>query len=195
MNILIVTAHPSPYGYTHSIARTYAEAKRAKHNEVKIVDLYDEENILPYLKFKSLKKKPITKVQKKFQEEILWANEIVVIHPVWWGLPPAIMKNWVDEAFWPGVEYKYSATGRLVPLTHNKTAKVFVTAGGPAWLYWLPMIMPLRYFWKNSVFRFNGIEVTDFKICGHMNMMGPEKCNAKFQRFLEEIKYSAKKII
>lgn len=193
MNILIVTAHPSPFGYTHTIANTYAEAKKALKHDVKIVDLYEEENILPYLKFKSLRQRPMSKVQKKFQEQIMWAHEIVVIHPVWWSMPPAIMKNWVDEAFWAGVEYKFTKAGKIKPLTHHKIAKVFTTSGGPSWIYKIP-IFPLKSFWKTAVFGFNGIDVLDFKVCGSMDKMSDEKCKEKFDDFLEEIKKSARKI-
>jgi NAD(P)H dehydrogenase (quinone) len=194
MKILIVTAHPSPYGYTHEIANVYAKAKRSMSDEVKVVDLYNRDNVIPYLKFKSLRERPISKIQKKFQEQILWAHEIVVIHPIWWGLPPAIMKNWVDEAFWAGVEYKFTKTGKLKRLTHHKIAKVFATAGGPGWLYKIPMVMPLSYFWKNSVFGFNGIDVLDLKICGSMDKMSKEKCKEHFDKFLEDVRNSALKI-
>ena len=38
------------------------------------------------------------------QREIKEADGIVVVHPNWWGQPPAILKGWVDRVLreaWP----------------------------------------------------------------------------------------------
>jgi putative NADPH-quinone reductase len=55
MNILIVTAHPSSTGITHSIASTYAEAKRVKGHAVEVVNLYAKEYRLDLLNFENIK--------------------------------------------------------------------------------------------------------------------------------------------
>ena len=55
MNILIVTAHPSPLGDTHTIAKTYAEAKNNKNNTIQIIDLYSEEHKVDLLKFTNIR--------------------------------------------------------------------------------------------------------------------------------------------
>ena len=137
MNILIVTAHPSSKGHTHTIATTYAEAKRKKGHIVKIVDLYAKDSYLEYYAFENIRERPLEKVQKIFQEQLLWAHEIVMVHPIWWGMPPAIMKNWVEQTFWPGVAYKYMPGGKVNKLLKGKTAKVFATSGGSSWYYHL----------------------------------------------------------
>jgi NAD(P)H dehydrogenase (quinone) len=41
------------------------------------------------------------------QEKILWADEIVLVFPIWWGDMPAIMKNWMDCNFMSGFAFKY----------------------------------------------------------------------------------------
>jgi putative NADPH-quinone reductase len=55
MKILIVKAHPSPLGHVHTIAETYAEAKRAKKHEVKVVDLYTDECKEGFLTFENIR--------------------------------------------------------------------------------------------------------------------------------------------
>jgi hypothetical protein len=42
--------------------------------------------------------------------ELSESDGIVVIHPNWWGQPPAIPKGWRDRVFRPGVAY------RIIPL-------------------------------------------------------------------------------
>lgn len=192
MNILIVTAHPSPSGHTHTIARTYANAKKSRYNEIKIVDLYADEYKVDLLSFDNIRKFKPSKIQKKFQDQVTWAHEIVVIHPIWWGLPPAIMKNWVDLTFWVGFAYKFIGPGKAKKLLRGKTAKIFATNGGASWYHYF-IIMPLMSFWKLCVFGFTGVEVIDVKICGHLDIYTEEKKKKHFEKFLRKIEYSAKK--
>lgn len=189
MNILIVTAHPSSLGYTHTIANTYADAKRVKGHTIQIVDLYSKEYKTDLLAFENIREFKPGSVQKKFQNQILWAHEIVVVHPIWWGTPPSIMKSWTELTFWPGVAYKYTAPGKWLKLLHGKSAKVFTTCGGPSWYYKLPF-MPLRSFWVTSLFDFCGVDVTDIKICGKLNLLEGEVKEKHFKKFLKTIKKS-----
>lgn len=190
MNILIVTAHPSKDGHTHAIANTYKEAKESKGHTVQLVDLYNEENMLSYLTFQNIRERPMEKVQGKFQEQVCWANEIVVVHPIWWGSAPAIMKNWSEQTFWPRVAYRYTGPGKVEKMFIGKTAKVFATSGGPSW-YFYTYFLPLLPFWKLCVFGFTGVELIDYKICGKMDMLSGDEKTAHFQKFLKKVKKSA----
>lgn len=190
MNILIVKAHPSSLGHVHRIADTYAKAKQAKGDTVQIVDLYAAENREEFLTFENIREMVPPPVQKKFEDQITWADEIVIVHPIWWGLPPAIMKNWVDLTFWNHFAYKFSSDGDMIPMLKGKTAKVFATAGGPSFIYYLPFF-PLRQFWGLMLFRSAGIELIDFKICGYLDKWQGEKANTHFENFLKKIEASA----
>jgi putative NADPH-quinone reductase len=193
MNILIITAHPSSKGHTHTIATTYAEARREKKHEVKIVDLYAPEYQTPVLAFENIQDYTHSAVQKTFQEQITWANEIVIIHPIWWSMPPSVMKNWVDLTFWSKFAFKYLPNGNVEKLLIGKTAKIFATAGGPSWLYYL-RILPLISFWKTSLFNFCGVSVVDIKICGNINRPEGEEPDLYFKKYLEKVKRSAVEI-
>lgn len=190
MNILIVKAHPSPSGHTHRIADTYAQAKRAKGAQVQIVDLYAKEYTCDLLCFDNIREMEPQKLQKTFEDQITWANEIVVVHPIWWGLPPAIMKNWIDLTMWVHFAYRYTPDGKVVEMLRGKTAKIFATAGGTGWWYHLP-ILPLASYWKICVFGFVGIDVTDMKICSNLDKWKGEKAEKHFEKFLKKIKASA----
>ena len=190
MNILIVTAHPSSKGLTHLIASTYAEAKRTKGNEVKIVNLFEKEYATECLTFESVRECQVSPVQKKFHEQLTWANEIVVVHPIWWGTPPSVMKRWVELAFWPHVAYRYTAPGKWIKMFEGKTAKVFATCGGPSWYYYFHF-MPLKSFWATNVFGFCGIDLVDLKICNNLDILVNEKKAKHIEKFIEEIRKSA----
>lgn len=190
MNVLIVTAHPSSKGDTHTIAKIYKETKEAKGHEVKLVNLYSDEYRVDLFAFENIREFVPSKVQKTFHEQLLWASEIVVIHPIWWGVPPSIMKNWAELTFWPGVAYKYTPDGGVNRLLLGKTAKVFATCGGPSWYYHF-IILPLRSFWELCLFGFCGVDVTDFKVCGNLDKWKGEKREKHIQKFFAKIKKSA----
>lgn len=189
MNILIVKAHPSPLGHVHRIAETYTKAREAKKHIVKVVDLYSEKYTCELLCFENIREMTPPLLQKTFEEQVAWADELVMIHPVWWGLPPAVMKNWVDLTFWVHFAYMYMPDGNTKPMLKGKTAKIFATAGGPSWWYYLPFL-PLLSFWKTTLFHFVGIEVIDFKVCGNLDKWRGEKADKHFEKFLKKIKNS-----
>lgn len=190
MKILIVKAHPSTLGHVHQIAEAYAEVKRAKKHEVKIVDLYTDEYHDEFLKFENLREMKTLPEQAAYEKDVAWADEIVLVHPIWWGMPPAIMMNWVDLTFWAHFAYKFLPDGTMKPLLTGKTAKVFATSGGPSWWFHLP-ILPLRQFWGLTLFRSVGIEFTDFKVCGYLDKWQGEEKDRHFQKFLQEVRESA----
>jgi putative NADPH-quinone reductase len=189
MNILIVTAHPSPFSTTQRIAKTYAEAKRMKNHAVQVVDLYADEYKIDPLRFIDIKDFIPSKLQLKFQEQLLWADEIVVVHPIWWGTPPSIMKSWVELTFWPKVAYSYASKNKVNKLLIGKTAKIFVTSGGPSWYHHFHF-MPLLSFWKTCIFEFSGVDVIDVKIYGNINTAKKEDKEKHIEKFLKKIKNS-----
>ena len=191
MNILIITAHPSSKGDTHTIANTYAEAKKVQGHTVELVDLYAKEYRVDLLEFENIREFKITPVQKKFHEQILWANEIVIVHPVWWSSAPAILKNWADLTIWPRVAYQYTPEGKVKKLLEGRTAKVFVTCGGPSWYYHIPFMLPLKTFWNTCIFEYCGIDLIDFQVCGHLDVWKDEKRAKHLAKFLKGIKRRA----
>ena len=190
MNILIITAHPSHAGDTHTIASAYADVKRAKGHVVEIVDLYTKEYKVDNFAFENIREFKKSKVQMKFQEQIIWAHEVVIVHPVWWSAPPAILKNWVDLTIWPGIAYKYTPEGKVLKLLQGRSAKVFATCGGPSWYYHLPFVMPLRTFWETCVFGFCGIDLVDIQVCGNLDKWKDEKRARHLAKFIAKVKRS-----
>lgn len=190
MNILIITAHPSSKGDTHTIANTYADQKRERGHVVEIVNLYSKEYRVDLFEFENIREFQKSKTQLKFHEQMQWAHEIVIVHPIWWSAPPAILKNWVDLTIWPGVAYKYTPEGKVRKLFEGKSAKVFATCGGPSWYYRIPFFLPLRTFWETSVFGFCGVDLVDIKICGNLDKWKDEKRAKHLEKFMKKIKES-----
>lgn len=181
MKILIITAHPSSTGHTHTIAQSYKENREKKGDEVEIIDLYKSVQ-LPFYTFENIRDlRPSTEVLF-YQEKITAANELVFIHPMWWTNMPGIMKNWLDHCFASHYAFVYKE-GKPVGLLTEKTARVFVTCGGPSWIYTL-FCNPLKRIWKTYVLNFCGIELTSFTYIDKMAFND----EARFAQAIEKIK-------
>ncbi len=168
MNVLIVTAHPSKKGFTHTIAAQYAHEKEARGHDVFIMDLYKKKYTQPFLTYEhSQKENKISATQRTIQERIIWADEVVFVFPIWWFGPPAILKNFLDQNFTSGFAYKYNKSGVRRELLEGRTARVFTTADGPYWVYTAFRIG--AYFrWKYGVLGFCGIELLSFDTFAEM---------------------------
>lgn len=67
--------------------------------------------------------------------EIAEADAIIIVHPNYWGRPPAMICGWVDRVLRPGRAYRFVPDGkggaRPEGLLKAKTAIVFTTANTP----------------------------------------------------------------
>jgi NAD(P)H dehydrogenase (quinone) len=183
--ILMLTAHPSTKGHTHKIAEAYKTTAEGKGHEVTLVDLYKSENQIPFLQYEDIKNYEKHPNVIRFQELITNTSEIVVIHPLWWGGAPAIMKNFFDQVFTAGFAFSW-AGGHLNKLLKGRTAKVFITTGGPMWIYRLFVIPPFKAIWKYMTLEYCGVKVTDFQVCDYMAKPDREEHLARFNQKVQK---------
>lgn len=168
MNVLIVTAHPASTGFTHKIANRYKQEKEERGNDVFVMDLYKKKYTQPFLVYENIKTdcKP-TAIHKSIQEKIVWADEVVFVFPIWWFGPPAILKNFLDQNFTSGFAYKYNKNGIRRELLEGRTARIFATADGQRWVYFL-FRLTASMRWKHGVLGFCGIELLSFDVFAEM---------------------------
>jgi putative NADPH-quinone reductase len=91
------------------------------------------------------------------------AEGIIIVHPNWWGQPPAILKGWIDRVFRPGIAYEFEEgdSGEGVPkgLLKAKTALVFNTSNTEAQREVQVFGDPLETLWKNCIFGLCGVQM------------------------------------
>lgn len=162
MNISVILAHPDPESFNHAIARTAVAWLEGKGHSVRFHDLYQEKfaPILPMEEIPTEASVPPDIL--KHCQEISAAGGIVIIHPNWWGQPPAILKGWVDRVIRPEVAYRFleGDGGEGIPegLLQARTAIVFNTANTSAEREQAVFKDPLQLLWKNCIFDLCGVE-------------------------------------
>jgi NAD(P)H dehydrogenase (quinone) len=131
MKVLIVFTHPNPQSFNHALLDKVSDGLKQAGHEVRIKDLYQEkfDPILQASDLAMLQKGSIPKRIKKEQDQLLWADGLVFIYPLWWFDRPAMLKGWFDVVLTNGLAFEYSSEGVKGLLKHKK-ALVIITAGG-----------------------------------------------------------------
>jgi NAD(P)H dehydrogenase (quinone) len=161
MQISIILAHPDPNSFNHAIAQTAVEAIKANGHRVFFHDLY-QEKLDPLLNAEEIAKdSTLPAAIRKHCDEITATDGIVIVHPNWWGQPPAILKGWVDRVLRPGVAYEFQEgdLGEGVPkgLLKVRAALVFNTSNTEAQREKNAFGDPLETIWKKCVFGLCGV--------------------------------------
>ena len=101
---LIVLGHPSPKSFNAAIAHQYEETVRANHQDVVFRDLYA-------LGFDPLLKEPERTASASDEvaadvrielDLIERCDVLTFVFPLWFGMPPAIIKGYVDRVLGAG---------------------------------------------------------------------------------------------
>ncbi|MDD2900894.1 MAG: NAD(P)H-dependent oxidoreductase [Syntrophales bacterium] len=161
MAISVILAHPQKGSFNHAIAKMVVQTLDHNGYEVIFHDLYQEKfaPLLPGEEIAAAAALPPLIAQHC--REVSRAQGLVIIHPNWWGQPPAVLKGWIDRVFRPGVAYNFQEgdKGEGVPLglLTAKAALVFNTSNTPPDREAAVFGDPLETIWKNCIFGLCGV--------------------------------------
>lgn len=161
MNISVILAHPDSGSFNRAIAETAVDQLKRNGHEVLFHDLYAEK-FDPILSAEEIPKD--VSLPQEIEEhcrEIAEAEGIIIVHPNWWGQPPAILKGWVDRVIRPGVAYEFieGDEGEGIPegLLKEKAVLIFNTSNTESAREKFVFGDPLEILWKNCVFGLCGV--------------------------------------
>ena len=162
LNISIILAHPDPKSFNHAIAASTIETLEQNGHTALFHDLHQEQ-FDPLLPVGEIPKDAALPADvQRHCDEIATADGIVIVHPNWWGQPPAILKGWIDRVIRPGVAYEFleEDAGEGVPkgLLKARSAIVFNTSNTETQREKKVFGDPLENLWKNCIFSLCGID-------------------------------------
>lgn len=165
VKVLLVYANPNPKSFNHAILETMDHALKEAGHETKVKNLYamDYKVILDGEDMAQIYGQKITPPDiKAEQDDILWADGLVIMYPVWWYGQPAILKGWIDRTFQNGFAFQWGKDGTKGLLKHKK-AIVIQTAGEK---YETDSIQEklIKLPMTDGVLRYCGIENIIFKV-------------------------------
>lgn len=195
MKVLVVLGHPSTKSFNHAIADTVVETLKDNGHDVMYHDLYAE-NFDPVLPYNEISQEAsISPVVKKHSDELASADGIIVVHPSWWGQPPAVLKGWIDRVFRPGVAYKFEEgeePGKAAPvgLLKAENALVINTENTPHDIVKQMFGDTLEDIWNRSILTFCGVKNYNRKVYDQIAISTPEQRKA----WLDEVRVTVDQI-
>ena len=161
MKVSLILAHPRSGSFNHAIAEVAGKTLQRCGHQVAFHDLYLE-RFDPILRYEEIPKNAaVDIVVQKHCEEIASAEGLIVVHPNWWGMPPAILKGWVDRVIRPGVAYEFlegnSSDGVPHGLLRARKAIVFNTSNTFPEREHQVFDDPLETLWRNCIFGLCGV--------------------------------------
>ena len=153
---LVVCANPSPTSFDHAIVAAYVEAAAECHQEVVVRDLY------------ALGFDPVLKAAERplhgdwspapdvavEHDHLARSDMLVLVYPIWFALPPAILIGYVDRVLGAGYSFRdlHDQVGQAA--LRGKPLLSFSTSGtSQAWLNEQGQALSLReifdvYLWR-----------------------------------------------
>lgn len=174
--ILIIEGHPDAgtAHLGHALADAYAEgAAKAGHNVRRLaVAKLDFPLLMSQAEWQS---GAVPDAIREAQDDIAWANHLVILYPLWLGGMPALLKGFLEQVLRPGFAFAPSSRGFGRKLLTGKSARIIVTMGMPAPVYrW--------YFGAHSL---KSLERNILKLCGiapvHETLIGMVEFGARFR--------------
>jgi putative NADPH-quinone reductase len=179
MKILVVLGHPDAGSFNHALAQTVCKSLRAHGHEVIFHDLCAE-GFEPCVSKEEIAREGVVQpVIRKHCEELRSADGIVVVHPNWWGQPPAVVKGWIDRVFRPDVAYRFeegdNGEGVPVGLLRAKAALILNTGNTLEQRERTVFGDPLQGIWEKCIFELCGVPVVKRRLFGVIVTSTPQQ--------------------
>lgn len=185
MKTLVIYAHPNHESLCYGLLKGALDGMESSGTEVRIMDLHQMQ-FDPVLNFDAENpRREMYRVPEleEHRQNILWAERLVLIYPIYWGRPPAMILGWIDRVF--ASNFAYSDNGKSFPeqLLKGKTAVCISTMKGPRFypLFWLRNAHQILM--RRALFGFVGIKKVKFFEFG-----GVEKKDGRQLAMIEKVK-------
>ncbi len=166
--ILIIDGHPdaAPARLCHALSKAYADGAHKTGHVTKTINVAELDFDLLTSK-QEFETGNVCSDIKTAQEEILWADHIVIIYPLWLGGMPALLKGFFEQVLRPG--FAFAPDDKLLGgKLRGRTARVVVTMGMPVFIYrWFFFAHTLKALNRN-ILKFCGISPVRHTLLGNI---------------------------
>ena len=135
--IVVIQGHPdnSEEHFCHALASAYERGAHGAGHQVSHIDVATVQ--FPLLRSRKEWEAPIPESLGESVKQIVEADHLVIIYPLWLGTMPALLKGFLEQIFRPGVALRDSDDDSEWPksLLRGKSCRVVVTMGMPGFFY------------------------------------------------------------
>lgn len=175
--VLVIDGHPDawPKRFCHALADAYRQGAEEAGHEVRVLRLHE-------LEFPDLTRRDDWETEAGppaiigVQDDIVWAQHLVIIYPLWLGSMPARLKALFEQTLRPG--FALGQRERIIGLGRLKgrTARVIVTMGMPSAIYRGFYFSHSLKALQRNILAFVGIGPMRSTLIGNVEMIQDETC-------------------
>jgi putative NADPH-quinone reductase len=177
--IAVIVGHPdpAPERLCRRLAQAYAEGAEAAGHAVRVVDIAAMD--IPHLRTKADFETGSGQGDiAGAQEALAWAEHWLIVHPLWLGAMPALLKAFFEQVCRPGFAFRYRDKGFPEKLMAGRSAHVVVTMGMPAFAYrWFFFAHGLAAL-KRNILAFIGVKPVRDTLIGMVDRLDETKVAA-----------------
>jgi putative NADPH-quinone reductase len=165
--IAIIDGHPDPARerFVHGLADVYAQSAEDAGHHVRRIDLAVLD--FPLLRSASdWKNGTPPAVIMRAQGDILWADHVVILYPLWLGDVPALLKGFLEQVARPGFAIGHADRGLPPKLLQGRSARIIVTMGMPGLFYRLVFRAHSLKSLERNILGFAGFDPVRHSIIG-----------------------------
>jgi putative NADPH-quinone reductase len=156
--IVIVQGHPDPDPdhLCYALAGSYASGARDNGHDLREITVSQLD--FPLLRTqKDFDEGEPPEVIRAAQEDLAWADHIVMFYPLWMGTMPALLKGFLEQVLRPGFATSKVQKGTSwQKMLKGKSARIVITMGMPA----------LAYRWYYRAHSLKSLERNILGFCG-----------------------------
>jgi putative NADPH-quinone reductase len=154
-----VLCHPAQGSLCAALARAVADGARGAGVAVTVHDLY-RDGFDPRLAAAEVESTRFADdLAARYARDLLAADAVAVVHPVWFFGPPAALKGWVERVVREGVAYDVGEDGAVTGRLRARAALV-VTTGNAGRATEASLGDTVTRFWRDLVFGPAGVPET-----------------------------------
>ncbi len=135
--VLVINGHPdpSPERLCSALAAAYCEGATRSGKVVRRIDVGALD--VPFIRSaEEFESGQLSAAMLEAQAAVAWADHLTIIHPLWLGGPPAMLKAFLEQVFRYGFAIpKPGGAGGVAGLLKGRSARLIVTMGMPAVVY------------------------------------------------------------
>jgi putative NADPH-quinone reductase len=134
--LLVINGHvdPRPERLCHALCEAYARGGREAGHEVRRLDVGELD--FPVMReAKEFFSEQLPPDIKAAQQDIAWAQHLVLVYPLWLGNQPALLRAFFEQTFRYGFALAPPKSKTTKGLLAGRTARVVVTMGMPGFAY------------------------------------------------------------
>lgn len=127
----VILCHPDPASFNAAVAARYVRTIQAMGQEAVLRDLY-RMNFDPILRSDERPTAEDFTVSADVAEELeilAQTDTLVLVYPIWFGMPPAMLKGYLDRVLGSGFPYTFIRDRAPHPLLGGKKLLSFSTSG------------------------------------------------------------------